>query len=359
MVKVVTVKNKEIINPGKNTNYLINGGFQVWQRGTSLASHSAQYSRKFVADRWGGRFDSNGGVYSIIRDSIVLNGVNKTALKVTVDTASTHIGTGATYLSVTPFEQIIEGLFAYELNGKDITVSFWIETNFSGTLCAAIGSSNQGNNYLHEFTVEANVLKKVSFSFKLPNTFVSYSNGTGISVNIGAISQDSYFIGSTANSLIAESSKITTGNCTLWSNNVGSTIKIAEVKLEEGTYASDFEYDLYDQELLKCQRYYEKSYTDGVFEGANTTIGSVEIQNSITGTSPMMTTVFYRTNKRTTGHTVRIYNSAGTINVVDSDPGNVPSLVTGVSTGSIQVYANDAVSNKRWFRFHWAADCEF
>ena len=57
------------------------------------------------------------------------------------------------------------------------------------------------------------------------------------------------------------------------SANAGATWDITGIQFEIGDTATPFEYRSYTEELLRCQRYYQKSYNHSVVPGTATYIG--------------------------------------------------------------------------------------
>lgn len=64
---------------------------------------------------------------------------------------------------------------------------------------------------------------------------------------------------------------------------IDSTMYVAKLQLEKSLFATDFEYRPAAEELALCQRYYEKSYPEGVFAGNPQDRGS-QYGNPVIGT---------------------------------------------------------------------------
>jgi len=91
---------------------------------------------------------------------------------------------------------------------------------------------------------------------------------------------------------------------------VGDYIEIAQVQLELGSVATDFEHRSYGEELALCQRYFQKSYTDGIYAGTNTTVGIVIVNGSTEGGSSSYQYYTYPVPMRAAA-SITFYNSSG------------------------------------------------
>lgn len=188
-----------------NPNLLINGDFQVWQRGESFNNVSAD---TYFADRW--VFTPEGGAIANIS-----KGSNGEAI--------INVTTGGTTSSVRYYmtdEQV------KRLAGKKYTLTIDAEvdndlTVFVGAFNAISISGNQGTKK----TLYANTRQQLSWNFE-----ITYGSGTS-----GHIQAMRF-------------------------NTVGwtGTLKIYGIKLELGEVATPFVPRPYGEELTLCQRYYQK-----------------------------------------------------------------------------------------------------
>ena len=105
-------------------NFVINGGFDIWQRGTSFSSTT---SVTYTADRWGYSTAVTAGTYTISQIASGLTGF-KYANRVQRTSGSTQ--TGSFY-----FGNSIETLNSLPMAGQTVTLSFWARAgaNYSPT----------------------------------------------------------------------------------------------------------------------------------------------------------------------------------------------------------------------------------
>ena len=179
-------------------NLIINGGFDVWQRGT--ADTVLAGVETYVCDR-----------FSFFRQTISKVVENdKNWVKLTGSDSSSTQGT---------FLQRIEE----SLSGKTVTASFSIKSSAPMTLDVKL----------------KNVDGTTTYSV---NSITTSTSETRYSITTVVPSNSS------------------TGSYLIWypSLAVGDTFEIAQVQLEVGSVATDFEHRSYGEELALCQRYYQE-----------------------------------------------------------------------------------------------------
>ena len=221
-------------------NYIINGNFDIWQRGTNQTIHD--YGSD---DRW-------------------FNGQNistKTHSRVTC-TDTERVLFNANYFSRTVVNSV-DGGDGYvikrqsiedvtRLAGKTITVSFWAKANGNKKLwiehkqmygTGGTPSTILVGNNVQEFNL-TNTWTKYQYTITLPS-IIGKTLGTD-GVHTSATELQFWFdVGA------GFISRIPTGF------QQSGTFDIAQVQLEEGSIATPFEQRPYGLELSLCQRYYE------------------------------------------------------------------------------------------------------
>ena len=227
-------------------NRLINGNFEIWQRGTSETYISASY----LADRW------TCAGYQASRHSRQAASGTASGLysRYCLQSASstTSEAAGGTRCDVS---QKIENLNCYDLAGRSITVSFWVKFSAAtATSIANSGGSSFGsycNVYLQYNTTTTDSASSTDTgdsnyqminisNGSLPTTWTKYSFTTTVPAGTNNITFRAQFTGTGS----------TTVASTVW-------FQIAEVQLEPGTIATPYEKQIYGDQLFQCQRYYE------------------------------------------------------------------------------------------------------
>ena len=107
-------------------NFLINGGFDIWQRGTTFTNPSG-----YTADRWLGSRDSGQNNYSYSQQTS--GGITGLPNYVRIQRTSGDTQTGSIY-----FNQSIETTNSYPMANQTVTLSFWAKAgaNYSATSSA-------------------------------------------------------------------------------------------------------------------------------------------------------------------------------------------------------------------------------
>lgn len=224
-------------------NYVINGAFDIWQRGTTISSAGGGY----VVDRWRQYTDTGSGTNT--RQPTFMTGVTQYCHRFTSTSASTNYS----------LFQYIETSNAINLAGKTITLSAYLrasttlnmklEVSYSTTVDAGWGVGT--------FTVVDTKTVSVSTTGSRHSLTVSIpSNATSLSVGISC------------------PTNLTNGQ---WVEETG-------IQIEEGLTASQFRRHAgsIQQELSACQRYYyrisgEWAHALSFVRGTGTTTGDAII----------------------------------------------------------------------------------
>jgi hypothetical protein len=226
-------------------NRLINGGMGVDQRNNGTAV-TVTTSNTFGVDRMFSQNLTGTGV--ITTQQSTLGGVK--SLKVTATTAVTALTTD---LFVRGVEQRLEAQNVHDLNGKTITVSFRVETNWSGNLPISFLNSDSSRSYVVDRPVVSGV-NNIAITLPLESTTVLVNtNASGFTVSIG-FNNEATFRTATTGSWLAGSFYVSTTS-TQWTKTLNNFINITDLQLEEGAVATPFEHRMYGQELALCQRY--------------------------------------------------------------------------------------------------------
>jgi len=206
-----------------NRNLIINGEFQVWQRGTS--SSSVGYN---TADRW----------------RLHLSGASATASQGTFANGQTAVpGNPQFYmaLNVTTGNDNAGWQYRHEgtqqLNGEVYTLSFWAKSATPATMTVSSHSYDASADVDDDNTVSPSTFTPTSawqkFTFKITHSSMP---------NLGAYANGDYTLMS-----IGQGSSTSTD---AWKLN------LALVQFEKGEQATPFEHRCFGDELARCQRYY-------------------------------------------------------------------------------------------------------
>lgn len=287
-------------------NKIINGNFDIWQRGTSFPSVA---NGAYTADRWETAYDGSGGTRTISRQPFDLG-------QTLVPNEPTYFlrwnqsvaGTNATYNVI---RQKIESVRSFA--NKNITVTFYAKAANALTMVVYgfqyFGTGGSPNTFTD--------------NFEILNVTTSWQKFT---VNLTVPSLATKTIGSSN-----DDSLIITFALPL---NTTFTFDIAQVQVEEGTAATPFELRPIGTELQLCQRYFEVC--------GNFILRTSDTNGNWGGMAPF----YYKfaVNKRTNTYSLTFYNGdalGGTKNAINRNGTEqlIPSQITFGSTGNVYTAA--------------------
>jgi len=256
-------------------NLIINGGMQVSQRGTSLTG--LQNSPAYLVDRFSYR---RGGAWTSFQatmsqeDVTDLPGFSK-SVKVATAAAETS-STSSVGISTCLEAQDLISLGLGTSDKKDMTISFWVKSNQTGTYTLWTTLNDQVGDYTHtsSYTVDtADTWEKKTIIIPALTTSeaMTYDNTIGLAL---------YWIYSGKSVATAGWGPNNDWGIISGSNDLsGSTsnyLEITGVQLELGSVATDFEHRSYGEELALCQRFFIAApEVTGRYTGSSTGIAQI------------------------------------------------------------------------------------
>lgn len=321
-------------------NRIINGNFDIYQRGNpGTITNTAAYT----ADRWvcssaGPGATSNWGLGGTtpgeIPDSVRFLGFN-----VVSGVSSAWVG------------QWIEGVHSFA--GGKATVSFWMRSGVAGKKVGLLIQQHFGSGGSAMVEVQGSVLtltttfKKYSVTFDVPPV-------AGKTIGGGNALLLTFFYADDRSSMFGGQLIAQTG-----------LFELAQVQMERGGNATDYDWRSPGQELSLCQRYFCKSYAVGTKAGTpNADPGRIATGIQISGAnSPSFTAYALRfpVNMRT-APAVTLYGAvSGNPNKItmsdNADCTGVPTA-RGLSDSGCEInWVNNPGTFGGWF--HYTADAEF
>ena len=275
-------------------NKLINGNFDIWQRGNTF---NAVAVNGYTADRWAISYD-NGGTRNITRQAFTRGQTdvpNNPFYFLSVQ--QTIAGTSAPQ----KFNALVQRMEDSRLlSGKKVVLTFWAKasTPFNSVISLQQWFGTGGSpspQVVHnspEFQITT-TWQKFTINFEL----------SSVSGKVLGTNPDTDFL------QVAFGLPL----------NSTFTFDVAQVQLEEGSFATPFEQRPIGTELALCQRYYEKSYPVDVAPGAvNDYRGSTYEQQAVYTANTFagaLLKVTFKQTKRTSAPTITVYNpNNGTAN---------------------------------------------
>jgi len=222
-----------------NDNTLINGNFDIWQRGIGVGTYGATGTTYF-ADRWvrvdgvsGGGGTS--GTYSITRNNFPANQTDVFGEPTYYATLQNNIhpqgGFSGDYVYI---ENRVEDVRT--LRNENVSMSFWAKCGVTGATMDIIVNQYDGSNThtSRPASVQLGTLwNKYEVAFLVPNITITPS-GNKDYVGFG-----------------------------FDTTRLNTTLDLAKVKLERGLVATTNPKTLIDDEIKLCSRYYQRSYRPG------------------------------------------------------------------------------------------------
>lgn len=328
---------------GKNA--VINGGMDIWQRGTSI-SVAASSGITYTADRWCLNTGANQAITISRQATGDTTNLPNIQYCIRYQRNSGQTGTGGLFIS-----QSIESVNSIPLAGKTVTFSFYARAgaNYSAASSALTvllyTGTGTDQNQLSGFTGSAT---PISGTATLTTTWQRFTFTGTIASTVTEIASTFYFT-------------------PVGTAGAADYYEVTGVQLELGSSATPFSRagGTIQGELAACQRYYEKSINQSLTPGTSGNVGEIWFPNGtiIPGetwqtprfavtkrTSPTVTTYSYN------GTTSRASDNNGTDYVADS------ANVWRASETGFDIKNNGAsnmtVAAVRWVYCNWAASAE-
>ncbi len=208
------------VTVGGRKNIVMNGAFQVWQRGTSFTANDDT----FGADRWAIERENQ----TVTKEIASIGNIRCNSMKML------KTGSGA----ITAYHSIEDGTGVSAggslFNGKTLTLSYYAKASGSFDNNGQIWLYYNNNSSSVQVATCTDSLTtswtKFTHTFTMPTNTQTYANVYSLTLSlIRALD------GNVSNS---------------------DWVEVAQVQLEESSVATNFEHRSYGEELALCQRYY-------------------------------------------------------------------------------------------------------
>jgi hypothetical protein len=292
-----------------------------WQRGASIGVGAG--TNAYTADGWQVVL-SGAAAVSVIQttDGPTTAQAGRyipQCFHIDVTTADTAIGAGDYALIQHKIEgRDIAHMGFGQAGTRNMTLSFWVKSSLTGTHCVSFRNSAGDRSYVAEYTVSvADTWEKKTITFAVDgNGTWLYDTGAGLVVTFTLAAGSTFQ--TTAGAWAAGAFYGTASQVNLV-GNVAYNFKLADIQLEAGSVATDFESMDYEAVFAKAQRYYNRMYwsVEGNCAAANT-------RTTCTGHFPV--------TMRTTPSRTRITTGSNS-NIRGADPATyaVPTNLTETS----------------------------
>lgn len=250
-------------------NLLINGQFRIAQRGTAFTSAStpANNDDTYLLDRWNLVSDGN-DIADVSQETTTVPTGSYSAIKMDQETANKQWGL-VQVLEAKDAAALINGTASLSFKARKGASNTTVETlraaiiswgstadavtsDVVGTWAGAGTNPTLAANWTYENTPSSLILTTSYQTFKIENVSIDTASTANVAVFIWLDDTD---------------------------GTVGDLVYISDVKLEKGSLVTPFISKTYDEELLKCRRFYTRLKADGA---AYTGFGSGEIEDADT-----------------------------------------------------------------------------
>lgn len=273
------------VTPSFNTNAIINGGFDFWQRGTSFTP-AASPTVVYTADRFAVQRDGTGATVTVSQQAFTPGTAPVAGYEAQyfLRFAQSVAGTLGTYNQLF---QKVEDVRSFA--GQSVTYSFWAKADAATTLQQATVQSFGISGSVDVVTLGSTQTittswARYTYTFTVPSV-------SGKTIGPGSFLQMGLSL----------------------ANNTAKTVDIWGVQLESGSSVTNFKRaaTTLQGELAACQRYYEKSYDVNTALGTATGNGIFNHFGSTDGSGNIAISVSFKVTKRG-APTISSWNAAGT-----------------------------------------------
>ena len=236
-------------------NKVINGAMQIAQRSTSVASiTSGDY---YVCDRWKLGYGT-AGTWTLSQSTDSPNNFGK-SLKMDCTSANTSLSAGSNLQLIQHFEgQDLQDIQKGTSSAREITVSFYVKTNKTGTYVVELMDHDNSNRHCSKsYTVSDTNWNRYTLTFPADTTGTLDDDANkSFEVGFWLVAGGTFQGGSLQTSwgTLNQGSRAV-GQVNL-ADSTSNEWYLTGVQLEVGSQATSFEHRGPGEELALCQRYF-------------------------------------------------------------------------------------------------------
>jgi hypothetical protein len=329
-------------------NKIINGSMRVNQRVTE----STVAAGGFVADRWtyNTNIAANATFARSSNGAVSQQGPYHIYLITTTVKAS---------LAVTDYIAMATRLEGYDIadlkwgtaDAKPVTISFRAYATQATTITVTLGNVDSTRSYCAPVALIAGM---GSYTVTVPGC----TTGTWETTNLRGLNIGFTFAGGTnylapAANTWHSANYIAAPGQSNGLDTLNRSIAIADVQIEAGPVATPFEFRSIADEMIRCLRYYEKSYDYAVVPGTATSVGMHYASSS--GTAVRESTRYMATKRA--APVMTFYSpTTGASGVIDA--GGVSTAVPGINNGLTGFTMSTTGTDNQYVGYQWTANAE-
>ena len=334
---------------------IINGDMAVAQRATSTSSITSDGFH--TLDRFQTHISSL-GTWTQSQDTDVPSGQGfANSLKMDCTTADASPSAGDFCIIRTKFEgQDLQLFKKGTSNAEKFTVAFWVKSSKTGTHIVELFDIDNSRTVSQAYTISsADTWEKKVVNFPADTTGAfGDDNGRSLDIQFWLGTGTTYSSGTLQTTWAGQTNANRAVGQVNLADSTSNNWYITGLQLEVGEYTSStlppFQHESYEDNLQRCQRYYEKSFEQGTTPAAGTSAPDGRVFGSWDGASAR-TQIDFATTKRASP-TVTVYRGSnagsgtatGTANFIYSGAWNNHTCVSNHADDS-QVSLTGSTSN--------------
>ena len=339
--------------PLSNRNLIINGAMRVAQRATSKASITTQAYH--TVDRFNLNINAL-GTWTMSQESSGPDGFAN-SLKLLCTTADASPAAADVAIIIYRVEgQDLQQLAYGSSAAKQSTLSFYVKSNKTGNATVNLKQPNASNRiYSAQYTISSadtwerkTIVVPADTSGTINDDF-----GNGLQIEWPLNTGSDYTGGSHGGWKAADDTSRNNSNLGV-GGAVNDYYEITGVQLEVGSVATPFEHRSFGDEIAKCKRYFQKSYSYGNAVGANTADGRYYFLLGAENTARNKGGSVYLGTEMRVAPTTNFYNDAGTQGVIQLPASSVTPLL--LKTHVIAIYVGNTTAVE--IAGAWTAEAE-
>lgn len=344
-----------ILSPAPNI--LINPFCEIDQANEGSSVSLVSGTAVYVVDGWQAAFHSSSAVVTAQR---VADGplTFPNSIKFTVSTGAA-VAAGDYLYARQPIEaNNLTDLALGNASAQTLSVTFWVKSSIgSYTMSGAIQNFAQTRSYPFNLTVSSSATWTkctVILPGDVTGTWVTSGTAGGMYLVLTAAAGSTFqgTVNTWAGSNVFGTSSTTN---TILSTS-SATFQITGVKLEASPIPTPYGRRNFEDELARCQRYYEKSYAPGTAVGSAPGAGSCTYRFGGGILSDILSSISFHLTKRVSP-TLTFYDGAGTSGKVTGWNGSAwtNGNSINISAANQNGFYLDVATNS-YFNFEFAAD---
>jgi len=345
-------------------NILYNGAMQISQRQTSVAGIGAS-NGYFTVDRWDCEVTGLAGRFTMAQVSggpLAEAGISD-CLQVSCSTADTSVAAGEYFFLRQGLEgQDVQHIKKGTAAAEQLTLSFWVKGNAAATYAAALFDNDNNRQISKTFAVTTS-WSKITLTYPADTTGAfGDDNSNSLSVHFWLHAGTNFTSGTLETAWAGTTNANRAAGISSFLDATSRTFFLTGVQLELGPTATEYDHRTYGDELARCQRYYQKSYTRTEFPGGDHWLGLVNGVNGVDGNQ--ITGIQFTTNMRA-APTMREWSKVGTAATLCNTSGTDVSINVGTwgATGPMEtqfrcMVGGGGLTAGTVYCYHWDADSE-